>query len=260
MTLNKKSILREFIMKKFKPINLVISGALFSTLLFSGGMSTYASTDSLKGNDNKQEIQGAYYYIDGVEYEIPAKDLEAYASGNANVDLPYDPQKVSKGKKKIKQIGKTKNKVGGNIGTLGYACVPGYEFDGSRSSAGFQLGKSGARVINDTSNPLYETSQLGSDATVSGKVTGSGTWDWGPIEATAGFEIGGSYTWKTSESTKIEVDPGDWGWIDYGTHSETWKGYYYYLTSTCGQSGKTWLSVKGPKYKAKLARTEHYPY
>ena len=179
-------------------------------------------------------------------------------SGESIVNLPYDPkqeQSIEELTGKPKKEPKNKD-----IDQNAYACVAGYEFAGTRQSTGFQLGKSGYRVINDTRNNITEVSSLGSDATISGKVTGSGGWKWGVIEAEVGFEIGGSYTWTTSQSTSITVVPGDWGWIDYGTISETWTGNYYYLTSSCGKTGVISLSVKGPKYKSKLARTEVYPY
>ncbi|CQR48026.1 hypothetical protein BN1058_02368 [Paraliobacillus sp. PM-2] len=218
--------------------------AICSALFFTGVITTSASTDS---NSN---VQNAYYYIGGQEYEVPKEDIDSFINQDDDFVIPQDSNKPE-----IKE-----GKFSQNIEPRGNACYPGDRFDGSRTSAGFQKGRSGSRVINDTSNTLEEVSKLSSNTTISGYVSGSGSWGWGPIEATAGFEIGGSKTWYTSQSTKIKVQPGDWGWIDYGTHSETWKGYYYYLSGDCYQHNKNYLTVKGPKYKAKLARTERYPY
>jgi hypothetical protein len=232
-------------------MKVISTVALSSTLFFSGGMKSHAESTSL------EKIQGAYYYVNGVEYKVPEDQISNFVDGNKITKLPYDPiQSTPTTTKDLKFNNTKRSKIGTNI----VQCIEGYEFDASRYSAGFQLGKSGDRVINQTTRDLTEVSELSSSTTISGSVSGSGTWNWGVIEAEVGFEIGGSYTWSTSQSTTITVPPGYWGWIDYGTQSETWKGYYYYLTGSCSQSGKTYLTVKGPKYKAKLAKTERYPY
>lgn len=229
---------------KWKPYKVISTVTLCATILFTGGLTSHA-TSKIKDSKEIENIQGAYYYVDDVRYEVPKEELGNFVSGKDTVNLPYDP----------------KNEPNTNqIVPFGEACVAGYEFAGTRRSSGFKLGKSGDRVINKTSQNLTQVSSLSSSTTISGSVSGSGSWSWGPINATAGFNIGGSYTWTTAQSTSITVSPGDWGWIDYGTHSETWAGDYYYLTGTCYRSGLTYLTVNGPKYKAVLAKTERYPY
>ncbi|MBP2799626.1 hypothetical protein J8366_23185 [Escherichia coli] len=59
---------------------------------------------------------------------------------------------------------------------------------------------------------------------------------------------------------KVTVRPGYWGWIDYGAYTETWEGDYYYVTSTCNIKDNAKIKVMGPKYKAKMARSEPFSY
>ena len=238
-------------MENCRFIKMLLVGTVCSSLFFYFNSEVHAeSTENNIDDMATQTIQHAYYYVDGIEYEVPKNQINDFINGSLTVDLPYDIENES-------LINKESTPEGQPCANV---CIAGNAFDGTRTSRGFTLGKSGTRVINKTNKPITETSELSSTATVSGTITGSGGFDWKVIEATVGFEIGGSYSWTTSQATTITVDPGYWGWIDYGAHTETWKGNYYHLTESCNQSNKRYITVKGPKYKAKLAKTEKYPY
>ncbi|WP_232696731.1 hypothetical protein [Brevibacillus daliensis] len=223
--------------KKIKLFSLATATIIGSSLVTSGELTANASSDT-----NTDNIQGAYYYIDGVEYEVPTEEITNFVSKDNVTNLPHDYSMDS---------------VSQNI-TPTTACDPTWVFSGKRTDSGFQLGKSGTKVINKTKDNLTEVSSLSTDTSVTGKVTGKSGVNWGVIKGEVGFEIGGSVTWKTHESTSITVRPGDWGWIDYGAHTETCKGEYYYVTNTCKIQDNVNIEVKGPKYKAKLAKTEKY--
>ena len=217
-------------MENCRFIKMLLVGTVCSSLFFYFNSEVHA--ESTENNDMAtQTIQHAYYYVDGIEYEVPKNQINDFINGSLTVDLPYDIENESLTNKESTPEGQPCANV----------CIAG-------------------NVINKTNKPITETSELSSTATVSGTITGSGGFDWKVIEATVGFEIGGSYSWTTSQATTITVDPGYWGWIDYGAHTETWKGNYYHLTESCNQSNKRYITVKGPKYKAKLAKTEKYPY
>ncbi|MDC3413342.1 hypothetical protein NC797_10425 [Aquibacillus sp. 3ASR75-11] len=179
-------------MIKQKPINIISSVLICASLFVASGLSVNAKSAPNKDTYNVDNVQGAYYYVDGVRYEVPKEEYGNYFSDDSITRLPYDP------------VGK-KDKL--DYPQKAYACAAGEEFAGTKTSSGFQLGKSGTRIINDTQDPVTKTSQLSSSTTISGKVTGEGGWDWGVIEANVGFEIGGSKTWYISDSTEITVRP-----------------------------------------------------
>ncbi|HAX72954.1 MAG TPA: hypothetical protein DCY20_05470 [Firmicutes bacterium] len=234
-----------------KFIKMLLVGAVWFSISYYFNSEIHAESRENNINDRAtQIIQHAYYYVDEIEYEVPENQKDDFINESLTVDIPYNIENEP-----LTNIENTAERQ-----PYANVCIAGNEFDGTRTSSGFTLGKSGTRVINKTNKPITETSELSSTATVSGTITGSGGFDWKVIEATVGFEIGGSYSWTTSQATSITVDPGYWGWIDYGAHSETWKGNFYYLTESCNQSNKRYITVKGPKYKAKLAKTEKYPY
>ncbi|NRR21423.1 hypothetical protein [Brevibacillus sp. MS2.2] len=230
--------------KKSRLFSVAMATIIGASLVTSGGLQANAKTDQNIGN-----IQGGYYYIDGIEYKVPNSEIYNFVNENRITNLPYVTSNTS-----TTSYRGDARKVRPTAG-----CDQGeWVFTAKRTASGFKLGDSGTRVINKTSRDLTETSKLSSSTTISGKVTGSGKWNWGVIEATAGFEIGGSITWTTEESTTITVGPGEWGWIDYGAYTETWEGDHYYVTPTCKIQDKKRIKVIGPKHKAKLARTEKF--
>ncbi|TPG83602.1 hypothetical protein EEL32_17735 [Brevibacillus laterosporus] len=231
--------------KNTKLFSLVTATIIGSSLVTSSGLTANASSDT-----NTDNIQGAYYYIDGVEYEVPKEEIANFVSIDKVTNLPHDSSKDS-------VLSKKDGTLDPNI-TPRYACDPEWVFSAKRTTSGFQLGDSGSRVINKTQDNITETSMLSTDTSVSGKVTGKSKVNWGVIEGEVGFEIGGTVTWKTQESTTITVRPGYWGWIDYGAYTETWEGEYYYVSPTCTIKDNTDIKVKGPKYKSKLAKTEKF--
>ncbi|WLR43832.1 hypothetical protein LC087_06840 [Bacillus carboniphilus] len=215
--------------------------------MFSGTSTSFANSNQTE----TENIQNAYYYVDGVEYEIPKEEFSNLLDEDNIVELP------------VESTVEKEEKINPKDGPLkANACVAGYEFDGSRKSSGFKKASngSGSRVINKSKNNLTEVSQLSGTTTVSGSVSGSTKVSWGVIKGEVGFNIGGSQSWTKSQSTSITVRPGDWGWIDYGVIAETWKGNYYYLSSSCSKQSSKYITVSGPKYKTKLAKTEKYPY
>ncbi|MFS0553525.1 hypothetical protein [Brevibacillus sp. 179-C9.3 HS] len=230
--------------KKTKLFSVATATILGTSLVTSGGIHANAIS-----NPNTSNIQAGYYYINGMEYQVPNSEIYNFVNENRITNLPHDTSNISTSSNKG-DARKVKPTAGCDQGE--------WVFTAKRTASGFKLGDSGTRVINKTSKDLTETSKLSSSTTISGKVTGSGKWNWGVIEATAGFEIGGSVTWTTEESTTITVSPGEWGWIDYGAYTETWEGDHYYVTPTCKIQDKKRIKVIGPKYKAKLARTEKF--
>lgn len=224
--------------KNFKLFSLFTATIITSSLVTFSGVHANASSDM-----NSSNIQAAYYYINGVEYEVPKDQIANFVSNNTVTDLPNNSSSS-----KSQSIAPN---AACNMDT-------GWVFSGKRTASGFKLGDSGTRVINKTQDNITETSLLSKDTQVNGKVSGKSKVNWGVIEGEVGFEIGGSITWKTQESTTITVRPGYWGWIDYGAYTETWEGDYYYLTSTCKIQDKTAIKVVGPKYKAKMARSEKF--
>lgn len=235
---------------KTKTFKVLSSLTLLSSLFLTTGVAVQAE-ESAESELSTETIQGAYYYIDGVEYEVPTEEVEAFADATLSSDLPEESL----------QSEVTENIPSRTNGPQrAYACHAGYEYSASRSSAGFKLGRAGTRVINQTSHALTEVSELEKSATVSGTLSVTSGVSWGVIEGEVGFDMSASQTWTTAQSTSITVSPGYWGWIDYGSHTETWKGSYYYLSSTCSKSGSKNVTSQGPKYKAKLAKTAKYPY
>lgn len=229
-------------MKKTKLLSLVSATAIGTSLVAFGGINANANSDTIPSN-----IQGAYYYINGIEYEVPKSQIINFISNDTVTELPTNPPEKLNSQKS--------QKVAPRAGCSG---EEGWVFDAKRTASGFKLGNSGSRVINDTPDPLTEVSLLSTDTQVNGKLSGKSKVNWGVIEGEVGFEIGGSVTWKTQESTTITVRPGYWGWIDYGAYTETWEGDYYYVTSTCNIKDSAKIKVMGPKYKAKMARSEPF--
>lgn len=235
---------------KLKTINVLSSLTLLAAVFLTTSV-TAAAEKPAKDEVSSEVIQGAYYYVDGVEYEVPAEEVSDFSEGTLTTDLTNDPSNTE-------ESGETSYKI--EDPQRAYACYSGYEYDASKYSSGFKLGKSGTRVINQTGHALTEVSELESSATVSGTLSVTSGVSWGVIEGKVGFDMSASQTWTTSQSTSITVSPGYWGWIDYGSHTETWKGSYYYLSSTCTKSGVKSVTSQGPRYKAKLAKTARYPY
>lgn len=235
---------------KMKITKTFISFTLLTSLFLTAGVTAQAEI-STKNEVSNETIQGAYYYIDGIEYEVPSEEVSDFSKGTLNTPLPNEPLSLET---------PNRSTLSSDEPERAYACSAGYEYAGSRYSAGFKLGRSGIRVINDTSHDLKEVSELEKSATVSGTLSVSSGVSWGVIEGEVGFDMSASQTWTTSQSTTVTVAPGYWGWIDYGSHAETWKGSYYYLTTNCAKSNAKNVTAQGPRYKAKLAKTARYPY
>jgi len=232
-----------YLLKK-KAIYLACSAVMCGSILFSNGLKTDAASNSLDSN-SVENIKGASYYVDGVQFDVPKEELLNFVSDNTITNLPYEPIYID-------------DTISSEIQPYANACVAGYEWNAKKTSGGFQLAKSGDRVINQTTKPLTQTSSVGSESSVHGSINGSGEFKLGIVESTAGFEVGGSHTWINSQSTTITVDPGYYGWIDYGSLVETWAGPYYYLNGNCSKTGQFNITAKGPKHKATLAKTAKY--
>ncbi|WP_085522258.1 hypothetical protein [Tuberibacillus sp. Marseille-P3662] len=239
-------------MKKGKVFKVLSTAALSASFLLGGGLSVSAA------EDDSEKIQAITYFVDGEAKQLPQDKWEDFLNRDKPVNVgKQDATNLRPlGKSSTLQLSKTAESP-----SKDYACYAGYEYAGTKQDDYFESEGNDAKgsvVINQTSDPLTETSQLSTTATVSGKVNASGSYNMGVIEAQVGFEIGATKSWYVSQSTTITVQPGDKGWIEYGTMSEDWAGYYYYLTSNCDQPQKQWISADGPKYKAKLAKTANY--
>ena len=255
-------------MKKSKSTKLAVTCLLSSSLFFAGQTTSFAET-SVNPYSQEDEIQKASYYVDGVEYVIPESQYDNLVSNDEITELPYDPtdegvsdesikNSILNSKKNKLEINKNNMKKG--IGTDAVACVPGEEYDAYKQSSGFKKGKSGTRVINTSKYKVTQKSSVGSSVTISGTFKGSSKVDWKIINGELGFEASASYAWTDSQSLQVTVDPGDWGWIDYGTISEKWYGQYYMLTSSCKRTNSENVTTDGPKYRAQLVKATKYPY
>lgn len=229
---------------KKKVLYLTCLAVMCGSILLTNGSKSFANNNSMDSNP-VENIKFAHYYVDGVQYDVPKEELLNFVSDNAITNLPHVPSNVSV-------------ETSSEAVPFANACVAGYEWAARKTAGGFQLAKSGTRVINQTSNKMTETSYVGTESTIQGSINGSGKFNVKVIEATAGFEIGSSQKWTNSQSTMITVNPGDYGWIDYGSMVETWSGSYYYLNGNCTKTGAFNVLAKGPKVKAKLGKTAKY--
>ncbi len=244
-------------MINLKKSHFVTTSLLTSVFVLSSFTSGFAeSNDSNFSQEGK--VEKAIYFVDGVTYDIPEEQYSNFFNENGITELPYDPALNPEEENESKLKSNNKNKKG--FGTYAYACVAGDEYSATRSSAAFKLGKSGHRVINKTSSNLTQTSKLDSSFTISGKLSITAGVSTAVVKKEIGIDVTVGNTWTTGEATKVTVRPGDWGWIDYGSHYETWKGSYYYLSGTCTKSNIRSLTSEGPKYKAIVAKSAKYPY
>lgn len=142
-----------------------------------------------------------------------------------------------------------------NIGPSGNQCIEGGTFRNATQTGSyvFKLGTQGTRYINKSGEKIPFTSVITTSETIAGEVNGEGKFDWGPIEAKAGFKISGSYTWTTTESATLNIRPHYQGWYDFGTVNDYWSGYYAYVNSDCSEKNGAYINVNGPRQKASVA-------
>lgn len=242
-------------MSNIKKSHFVTTSLLTSVFLFSSFANVFAESND-SNYLQEGEVQKAVYFVDGVPYDIPEDQYSNFLSEDGITELPYDPVLNSEEESKLK----TNNRNNKGYGTYAYACIAGDEYSATKASGGFKVGKSGYRIINKTSSNMTQTSKLESNFTVTGKLSITGGISTAVVKKEIGFDVTVGKTWTTGESTTVTVKPGDWGWIDYGSHYETWRGSYYYLSGTCAKSNIRSLTSEGAKYKSILARSARYPY
>jgi hypothetical protein len=250
-------------MKNKSKVLKVLSTVAFCTMcLGSVSNQTFAATN----DTDEGTAVAAYYYVNGEKIEIPKEDIPELLDTDSVYTLPYDPatptdESTSGLPTRNANVHTPLTATTQPKGAIpnANACVGGYEYDGRLVSGAYETATSGARFANKTSSNIVRVSTISSNKSIGGEVSASGGFDWGPVEAEVGFKINGSVTWTVAQSDSVTIKPNKMGWEDYGSYKEKWTGTYYYLTSSCTQTGKVTVTPKGPKYKLDVARESAIP-